>query len=83
MTNAWLLLMVSAMPDSVTGHAIETEEDRKAEQAELDAIREEARQRNSFHLGHGLPRNVWNKGSAFTGRVTGDESSRSSSVGPV
>ncbi len=50
MKNAWLLLMVSAMVVSVTGHAIETEEDRKAKQAELDAICEEARQKKLMPL---------------------------------
>ncbi len=30
MRNAWLLLMVSAMVVSVIGHAIDTEEERKA-----------------------------------------------------
>ncbi len=50
MRNEWLLLMVSAMVVSVAGHAIETEEERKAKQAELDAICEEARQKKIIPL---------------------------------
>ncbi len=45
MKNRWVMLITLATLVSVTGHAIETEEDRRARQAELDAICEEARQR--------------------------------------
>ena len=45
MKSRYLLLTVVAMLTSATGQAIETEEDRKAKQAELDAICEQARQR--------------------------------------
>ncbi len=45
MKSRYLLLAVVAMLTSGTGRAIETEEDRKAKQAELDAICEQARQR--------------------------------------
>ncbi len=43
MKKAWLLLML-AMVVSAAGLAIETEEERKAKQAELDAVCEAARQ---------------------------------------
>ena len=43
MKNAWLLLML-AMVASAAGLAFETEEERKAKQAELDAVCEAARQ---------------------------------------
>ena len=43
MKNAWLFFM-AAMVVSATGLAFETEEERQAKQAELDAICEAARQ---------------------------------------
>ena len=43
MKNAWLLLMF-AMVASAAGLAFETEEERKAKQAELDAVCEAARE---------------------------------------
>ena len=43
MKKTWLLLML-AMVVSAAGLAIETEEERKAKQAELDAVCEAARQ---------------------------------------
>jgi len=43
MKNAWLLLML-AMVASAAGLAFETEEERKAKQAELDTVCEAARQ---------------------------------------
>ncbi len=43
MKNAWLLLML-AMVASAAGLAFETEEERKAKQAELEAVCEAARQ---------------------------------------
>ena len=45
MKNRYLLLAVAAMLTCATGEAVETEEDRKAKQAQLDAICEQARQR--------------------------------------
>jgi len=41
-----LLFVTMAMLGSATANAVETERDRKAKQAELDAICEQARQRN-------------------------------------
>ncbi len=50
MKNTWLLLMVLAMVASATSQAIETEEERKAKQAELDAVCEVARQKKLVPL---------------------------------
>ena len=50
MKNTWLLLMVLAMVASATSQAIETEEDRKAKQTELDAVCEVARQKKLVPL---------------------------------
>ena len=44
MKNRWILLIVSAMVFPVAGYAVETEEERQAKQAELDAACEAARQ---------------------------------------
>jgi len=46
MKSKLLLLAIVAVLGFATGNAVETEEDRRAKQAELDAICEQARQRN-------------------------------------
>ena len=46
MKSKLLLFVTMAMLGSATANAVETERDRKAKQAELDAICEQARQRN-------------------------------------
>ena len=46
MKSKLILLAIVAMLSSAIGNAIETEEERRAKQAELDAICEQARQRN-------------------------------------
>jgi hypothetical protein len=45
MKSRLLLFVTMAMLGATTGNAVETERDRKAKQAELDAICEQARQR--------------------------------------
>lgn len=50
MKNKYLLLTIMALLTSATGQAYETEEERKAKQAELDAICEEARQKKIVPL---------------------------------
>lgn len=45
MKSRLLLFVTMAMLGAATGNAVETERDRKAKQAELDAICEQARQR--------------------------------------
>ena len=45
MEKTWILLIVSAMAVSVAGYAVETEGERQAKQAELDAACEAARQK--------------------------------------
>lgn len=45
MKTKWLFLVLSTTVMFATGQAVETEADRKAEQAALDAICEEARQK--------------------------------------
>ena len=46
MKSRLLLLAIVAVLSFATANAIETEADRKAKQVELDAICEQARQRN-------------------------------------
>ncbi len=50
MKNTWLLLIVLTMVPSATSQAIETEEEQKAKQAELDAVCEVARQKKLVPL---------------------------------
>ncbi len=45
MKKKWILLIVSAMVFSVAGYAVETEAERQAKQADLDAVCEAARQK--------------------------------------